>query len=141
MNNPSLTATDDNQVRQLLEQWARATREGRLDEVLEHHAPDVLIYDVLPPMKYEGAAAYRRSWGDWQPNTQGEAKFELQDLSIVSSNDVAFAHCFIQCGGTLPNGKTLEDLIRATVCLQEADEAWEVTHQHISRPFQPGGLE
>lgn len=83
MNNPSLTGTDDNQVRQLLEQWARSTREGRLDEVLEHHAPDVLIYDVLPPMKYESAAAYRRSWGDWQPNTQGEGKFEVKGVSIA----------------------------------------------------------
>ena len=64
MNNPSLTGSDGNQVRQLLMQWARATREGRQDQVLEHHAPDVLIFDVLPPMKYESAAAYRRIWDD-----------------------------------------------------------------------------
>ena len=74
MNNPLLTGTDDNQVRQLLALWALATREGRLDQVLEHHAPDVIIYDVPPPMKYESAAAYRRSWGDWQPNTQGKIR-------------------------------------------------------------------
>ena len=42
MNNPLLTGTDDNQVRQLLVRWALATREGRLDQVLEHHAPDVI---------------------------------------------------------------------------------------------------
>ena len=139
MNIPSLTGTDDDQVRQLLVQWARATREGRLDQVLEHHAPDVLIYDVLPPMKYESAAAYRCSWGDWQPNTQGGGEFELQDLSVVSSNDVAFAHCFIQCGGTLPNGETFKDVVRATFCLQKANGAWKVTHQHISKPFKSGG--
>ena len=139
MVNPSLSGTDDNEVRKLLEQWARATRNGRLDEVLKHHSSDVLIYDVLPPMKYEGAAAYRRSWDDWQPNTQGEAQFELKDLSVVSSKDVAFAHCFIQCGGTLPNGETFEDLVRATFCLQNAEGAWKVTHQHISKPFPPGG--
>lgn len=139
MSSPSLADTNDNQVRQLLERWARATREGRLDEVLEHHAPDVLIYDVLLPMKYESAAAYRRSWGDWQPNTQGEDKFELQDLSVVSSDDIAFAHCFIQCGGMLLNGETFEDLVRATFCLRKSDGAWKVTHQHISKPFQPSG--
>lgn len=141
MNRPALTGTDENQVRQLLEQWARATEESRLEKVLEHHAPNVLIYDVLPPMKYESAAAYRCSWGDWQPNMQGEKKFELQDLSVVSSHDLAFAHCFIQCGGTLPNGAMFEDLVRATFCLQKADGDWKVTHQHISKSLQPSGGE
>ena len=84
--------------------------EGRQDQVLVHHGLDLLINDVLPPMKYESAAAYRLSWGDWQPNTHGKGKFELLDLSIVSSNYVAFAHCFIQCGGTLPNEEVFDDL-------------------------------
>ena len=59
-----------------------------------------------PPMKYESAAAYRRSWGDWQPNTQGEGKFELPDLSVVSGNDVCFVHCFVQLGGMPLKGET-----------------------------------
>jgi ketosteroid isomerase-like protein len=139
MNNASPASVAEDQIRELLEQWARATRNGQQDEVLAHHAPDVLIYDVLPPMKYEGAAAYRRSWGDWQPDTQGEGQFELRDLSIVSGSDVAFAHCFIQCGGTLPNGKSFEDFVRATFCLQKISGGWKVVHQHISKPFRPGG--
>ncbi|HEY4050346.1 MAG TPA: nuclear transport factor 2 family protein [Acidobacteriaceae bacterium] len=122
MNNASPASVAEDQIRELLEQWARATRNGQQDEVLAHHAPDVLIYDVLPPMKYEGAAAYRRSWGDWQPDTQGEGQFELRDLSIVSGSDVAFAHCFIQCGGTLPNGKSFEDFVRATFVSRRSAE-------------------
>lgn len=137
--NPSHAPTDENQIRQLLKNWALATRKGVLDEILVHHAKDVLIYDVLPPMKYESAAAYRRSWGDWHPDTQGEGKFELQDLAVVAGKDVAYAHCFIQCGGMLQNGETFEDLVRATFYLQKADGAWKVTHQHGSKPFQSSG--
>jgi ketosteroid isomerase-like protein len=65
-----------------LQQWAAATRKGQRDEVLANYLPDVLIYDVLTPMKYRGAAAYRQSWDEWQPDTQGEGQFELQDLSV-----------------------------------------------------------
>lgn len=137
--NSSLGSADEDQIRKLLKQWALATRKGLLDEILANHAKDVLIYDVLPPMKYESAAAYRLSWGDWHPDTQGEGKFELQDLAIVAGNDVAFAHCFIQCGGTLQNGETFEDLVRATFCLQKTGGAWQITHQHGSKPYQPGG--
>jgi ketosteroid isomerase-like protein len=140
MNTPSISSPGQEQVREILEQWAKATRKNLRDEILKHHAPDVVIYDVLPPMKYEGADAYRRSWDDWQPDTQGEGQFDLQDLSIVAGVDVAFAHCFIRCGGALPDGKTFEDLVRATFCLKKTGEAWRIEHQHISKPFKlPGG--
>jgi ketosteroid isomerase-like protein len=51
------------QVRDLLQQWAAATRKGQRDDVLANHLTDV-FYDVLAPMKYQGAAAYRQSWDD-----------------------------------------------------------------------------
>ena len=94
-----MTTTHEAQVRDLLQRWAAATRKGQRDDVLANHLPDVLIYDVLAPMKYQGAAAYRQSWDEWQPDTQGEGQFELQDLSVTVGGDVAFAHCFIKCGG------------------------------------------
>lgn len=103
------------------------------------NGPDVLIHDVLPPMKYEGADAYRPSCDDWQPDPEGEGQFELHDLSIVAGRDVAFAHGFIQCAGTLRNGKTFADLVRATFSLRKIGGAWQVAHQHVSKPFQPSG--
>jgi ketosteroid isomerase-like protein len=134
-----MTTTDEAQVRDLLQQWAAATRKGQRDDVLTNHLPDVLIYDVLAPMKYQGAAAYRQSWDEWQPDTQGEGQFELQDLSVTVGGDVAFAHCFIKCGGVLPNGKRFEDLVRATFCLRKESASWKVANQHISKPVQLAG--
>jgi ketosteroid isomerase-like protein len=131
-------AAEEAQVRDLLQRWAAATRKGQRD-VLAHHLPDVLIYDVLSPMKYQGAAAYRQSWDEWQPDTQGEGQFELQDLSVAVGGEVAYAHCFIKCGGTLPNGESFEDLVRATFCLRKTSGSWKVAHQHISKPIQLAG--
>src|ERR1700688_280255 len=116
MSNQPDVISDESQIQALLERWANTTRRGELNEVLANHSPTVLIYDVLPPMKYEGADAYRRSWGDWPPDTQGEGQFDLQDLSVHAGTTVAFAHAFIKCGGTLPNGRKFEDLVRATFC-------------------------
>ena len=132
-----MNATDQELVRELLLQWASATRKGLRNEVLSNHAEDALIFDVLPPMKYEGVEAYRRSWDDWQPDTRGEAAFELEDLAIVAGAEVAFAHGFIRCGGTLPSGKAFEDLVRATFCLRKTNGTWKVLHQHISKPLPP----
>lgn len=134
-----MTTADEAQVRLVLQQWATATRKGQQNDVLANHLPDVLIYDVLAPMKYQGVAAYRQSWDEWQPDTQGEGQFDLQDLSVTAGADVAFAHCFIKCGGTLPSGRTFEDLVRATFCFRKEAGSWRVAHQHISKPLQLTG--
>jgi ketosteroid isomerase-like protein len=131
-------AWNEAEIKRVLEDWAGATRRGQQNDVLARHVPDVLIYDVLVPMKYEGAAAYRASWSEWQPETAAEGVFELEDLIITAGTDVAFAHAFIRCGGTMPNGNTFEDLVRATFCLTRETGRWMVAHQHISKPIQMG---
>lgn len=127
------------QVREVLEGWAKATRQNRKDDVLKNHASDLVIFDVLPPMKYESAESYRRSWDDWQPKTQGEGQFDLENLAVTAGSDVAFAHCFIRCGGTMPDGRSFQDLVRATFCLKKSGGSWKVLHQHISKPFEHSG--
>lgn len=132
------TTKEDEQIRELLERWAHTTRMGLQDEILANHAKDVVIYDVLPPMKYEGAGVYRESWDEWQPETEtgGLNLFDLHELTIKAGNEVAFAYSFIHCGGTNPDGETFEDWVRATFCLSKLDGKWKITHQHISKPLQ-----
>ena len=98
--------TADAEVRAVLEEWAAATRLSRTDEILKHHSTNLVIFDVLPPMKYESADSYRRSREEWEPDARGEAVFNLENLTITAGNDVAFAHSFIRCGGTFSDGRT-----------------------------------
>lgn len=134
MTEQTAVRTDEQRIRQLLERWADATRTGSHDEVLANHAPEVVIYDVLPPMKYKGADAYRESWDEWQPETAEPGLFEFEELEITAGPAVAFAYGIIHCGGTLPDGATFEDRVRATFCLRKLEDGWRVTHQHISMP-------
>lgn len=134
--NQSSNTPDEMLIRQLLEQWSMATRKGRREAILANHLQDVLIYDVLAPMKYKGVDEYRRSWDDWQPETTGEGKFDMEDLNVTAGADVAFAHGFIRCGGETSDGRAFEDLVRATFCLRKTERGWKVAHQHISKPIQ-----
>lgn len=127
--------TDETLIRELLEQWADATRLGKQDEILVSHAADVTIFDVLPPLKYEGADAYRKSWDEWQPTVEEPGLFTLHDFKVTAGQDVAFAYCLIHCGGTQPDGRTFEDWVRATFCLCKQEGKWLIAHQHISMPI------
>ena len=126
---------DERTIRQLLEEWTRATRDDRRDDILRNHTDDVLIFDVLPPLMYDSAAVYRASWDEWHPDAQGAMQFELRDLQVTASTDVAFAYGLLECGGTLPDGRSFRDTVRATFCLRKVGGGWKVSHQHISKPF------
>jgi len=135
MTNVITPMTDQELIQELLNQWADATRLGKQDEVLTSHAPDVTIFDVLPPLKYEGTDAYRQSWDEWQPIVEEPGLFALHDLKITTGQDVAFAYGLIHCGGTHPDGRTFEDWVRATFCLCKQEGRWFIVHQHISVPM------
>jgi ketosteroid isomerase-like protein len=126
---------DETKIRSLLEKWADATRNDRKDEVLSGHDSDALIYDVLPPMMYEGTNAYRRSWDEWQPPFEAPSLFELHDLKVAVGGGLAWAHCIVKCGGKLPDGKEVEDEVRATFCLAMVNDGWKIQHQHLSMPL------
>jgi ketosteroid isomerase-like protein len=122
------------EIEHLLHAWAERTRTGQTDAILRDHHPDAVIFDVLAPLQYKGRAAYRQSWGDWQPETQGENIFALEELAVTAGDALAFAHGLLRCGGTTADGKTFQDLVRATFCLRRGPQGWQITHQHISAP-------
>lgn len=139
MNTENNETADEAQIRKLIEDWAEATRTGNNNAVLSNHAPDVLIFDVLAPLQYKGAEAYRKSWDEWQPSSDGGAIFAVHELDITAGDSVAFCHGLIQCGGASPDGKIYEDWVRATFCLSKTDDQWLITHQHISMPISRKG--
>ena len=56
-------ATDDERaVRELIDRWATAVRQGHLEGVLEPHTHDVVLFDVAPPLKHRGLPAYREAF-------------------------------------------------------------------------------
>ncbi len=129
MKTETTKTTNEVQIRELIDDWAKATREGDDDAVLSNHAADLLIFDVLAPLQYKGANEYRKSWDEWRPTDESEALFEIHELGITAGETVAFAHCLIECGKK-PN----PDWVRATFCLQKTDGKWMITHQHSSMP-------
>jgi ketosteroid isomerase-like protein len=121
-------------VADLLHAWADRTAHGQLDAILCDHAPDAVIFDVLPPLGHDGTAAYRATWDAWQPPTAGAFTFRLEDLHVTEGPDHAFAHGLLRCGGTTPEGHSFADLVRATFCLVRTPDGWRIAHQHISAP-------
>ena len=94
-------ATNEARIRERLEDWAKAVRAKDIERVISHYAPDILLFDLAPPLQYRGADSCRKNWAEWFSTFQGEVGYEIRELSITSDGDVAFCHSLNRIHGTL----------------------------------------
>jgi len=125
--------TDEEQIRELVERWARAVHAGDLGTVLADHAEDIVMFDVPPPYEgVRGKAAYRDTWpGFFEWQAQG-AVFEIVELDVTAGGDVAYAYALLRCGTEGDFAREPEQRLRLTVGLRKQDGRWVVTHEHHS---------
>jgi uncharacterized protein (TIGR02246 family) len=127
--------TAEAEIRALIDQQARAVRAKDVDGSLSGYAPDVLLFDVVDPLRSMGADAARERLAAWFASFRGPIGYELRELAITAGDDVAFGHSLKRVSATTTDGRKLDMWWRATVCYRRIDGAWMVTHEHASVPF------
>ena len=135
MTMPQRTASDETQIRQLMEQWVTALHAKDLHTLLSCYAPDVLAFDIVPPLQYQGVDAYRKSFEAWFASVQGPIDYATRDLHITIGDAVAFGHSLNRVRSTQTTGKTTESWVRVTVGLRKLAGTWKITHEHVSVPY------
>jgi ketosteroid isomerase-like protein len=64
-------ATNEAQIRERLDNWARAVRDKDLEGLMSHYAPDIRLFDLAPPLQYIGTDSCRKNWAEWFPSFRG----------------------------------------------------------------------
>jgi uncharacterized protein (TIGR02246 family) len=123
------------QIRRLIDDRIKAVRRKDVDALVSHYAPDVLSFDVVNPLQSAGSDAIRKRLEEWFPSFQGSIDFEIRDLTITGSEDVAFCHGLSNVNGTRIDGGKINMWYRTTICYRKMDGKWTVTHEHDSVPF------
>jgi uncharacterized protein (TIGR02246 family) len=126
--------TDEAAIRDLVENWARAVRSKNLDAILANHSPDMLMFDVPPPIQSKGIDAYRKTWDLFFSWSQDSGVFDISEMNVTTGNDVAFVTALMRCAGTEANGNKTELQFRLTIGLRKIDGHWIVMHEHHSIP-------
>ena len=129
-------ATDRAEIRDLIENWARAVRSKNLDGILADHSPEMLMFDVPPPIQSKGLEAYQKTWDVFFSWSQDSGVFNIEEMDITAGDDVAFVTALMRCGGTESNGEKVELQFRLTIGLRKINGRWTVMHEHHSVPAQ-----
>jgi ketosteroid isomerase-like protein len=77
------------QIRQLVENWAKAVRNKDIDAIIAYHSEDIVMYDVPEPFQSVGIDAYRKTWDLFFAFTK-PGVFDIQKLHITAGENVAF---------------------------------------------------
>jgi ketosteroid isomerase-like protein len=121
----------------LFDRRSEAIWEKDVERLVSLYSPDVVYFDLVPPLQYVGADALRERFLDWFESFEGPIHQEIDDLQVVESDDVAIAHMLVQAGGTLKNGQDVRYWVRATSGCRRSGDEWLITHEHISLPVDP----
>jgi ketosteroid isomerase-like protein len=129
-------AIDEADIRERLEKLVDAIRAMDLERVKPIYAPDIVSFDIVPPLQHLGAESKWQNWADVFAAYRPPLGYEIRDLTIAAGADVAFAHILSRISGTLKVGKSSDYWVRWTTCFRKLDgKNWLIAHDHISVPI------
>jgi ketosteroid isomerase-like protein len=125
---------DEAAIQRRLDEWIMLLRDKNIEGVMSLYAPEVVTFDIVPPLRYLGAGALRKLWEEVFFVYQGPIGYELRDLSITVGDDVAFTHSLNRMSGTLSNGQKTGYWLRWTACFRKINGEWLIVHHQNSVP-------
>jgi uncharacterized protein (TIGR02246 family) len=125
---------DEAEIHALIERWARAVREEDRAAIRSNHDPDMLMFDVPPPLVSRGLDAYMATWELFFSCVGKPVAFDFHDVKVTCSSDVAFATALGKCVDVNPDGKREPLEFRLTMGLKKIGGRWRVMHEHHSLP-------
>jgi uncharacterized protein (TIGR02246 family) len=123
-------------IRALEDRFVAAFKAKDLDAIMKVYAPGrtLVVFDVVPPRQYVGAAAYRKDWQSFLDGFAGPIAVELTDLDIGADRNLAYSHSIQRVTGTDKQGKKLDLTVRVTDVYQKIRGRWLIVHEHVSVP-------
>lgn len=127
-------ATDEAGVRQWMSDFTKAFEARDANAVMAMYAPDVVAYDVGPPLQYSGHDAYAKDFADFFSQFKGPLGLELRDVHVHVSGDLAVVYSLERMTGTMTNGQPVDMWVRDTTALERVGGKWLDIHDHVSVP-------
>lgn len=123
-------------IRERVESWAVAIGAKNIEGVMSIYAPNLVSFDLDPPLRYHGCDNKRRAWEEFFAAHSGDIRYEVHELDVTLELSTAFAHSLNHVQSVGPGGVVNELWLRWTACFRRIDGIWLITHDHASLPVE-----
>lgn len=129
-------ADNEARIRGIIDARANSIRRKDARGVTACFTDDSVGFFLEPPLRQ---SPRKEDLTGWFATWHGAIGFEMRDLAISSSDDVAYSHSLIHLTGTRTDGETTDVWYRETLCFRRAGDQWSITHVHESVPMHMDG--
>jgi len=139
---PDTSAQDQTDIKALEDGFTAAFKAKDVNALMAYYVPDqtMIAFDMITPLQYTGADAYRKDWQDFFAMYPGPSDFTVTDLDITTGGNVAFSHSIQHGSVTDKKGKKTELTVRVTDGYKKIDGHWLIAHEHVSIPVDMATL-
>jgi uncharacterized protein (TIGR02246 family) len=128
-------------IRELIDRFAKAFRDKDVKGCMSVFAPEIVSFDILPPLQAVGAESFVKHWHEFFESYQGPIHAEFPDVKIAAGDDVAFSYCLHRIAGTLKTGHKTDFWLRWTAGWRKTNGQWLIIHEQVSVPVDFGSGE
>ena len=131
---PRNETAEQAEVRSVIDALFEAVRAINVEAWLAQCAQGITTYDMIAPLKHEGADEIRRVWATTIESFD-QMGYEPVDQEIAVSGDVAWSRNVNRVETPGEDGTMEPSYLCETLCLRRIDGVWKLVHSHVSVPF------
>lgn len=134
MTTEEIRTNNEAAIRELIDGFVTAIRAKDLKWVMSVFDPEVVSFDLGPPLQHGGGDVFKERWQELFESYPGPLQYVVHDLSIAASDDVAFSHSLNHISGMMKNGQKADRWLRWTACYRKTNGKWLIVHEQVSVP-------
>lgn len=133
-------AVSEVDIRERIDVLLEAIRTGDRAAVRTIFAPNIVSFDIQPPLRHLGAET---KWQNWELVFEAfelPLEYEVRDLTVLVDGDLAVVYSLNHMNAALKVGPKIDYWLRWTSAWQKMDGQWLIVHDQVSVPtnFEDG---
>jgi ketosteroid isomerase-like protein len=129
-------SNNDEDLRATIAARANAIRSKNAQGVISNFTEDSVGFFLAPPLR---TSPLKEDLTGWFATWRGLIGYEITDLRITSSDDIAYCHSVSRLTGPRTDGGETDVWFRETFCLRKRNGRWLIAHIHESVPMYMDG--
>lgn len=133
---PDTSAQDQTDIKALEDGFSAAFKAKDVNAIMSFYTPDasMVVFDVITPLQYTGADAYKKDWQEFFAMYPGPADISITNLDVTTGGTIAYSHSIQHSTATGKDGKKTEITVRVTDGYKKVNGHWLIAHEHVSIP-------
>jgi uncharacterized protein (TIGR02246 family) len=127
-------ADDKAAIQALYNEFNDAFNKKDVNGIMAVYAPDVFVFDVIPPREYPNWDAYKKDWEGLFATFPGPLTNSISELHITVVGSVAYTRSIDDGTFTGKDGSKTHMVVRVTDVLRNSNGRWRIVHEHNSFP-------